>query len=119
MPMNRRTGFFLILTVFLLPMGFALGAESAAMKAKQKAEAEGYSFLASHEEIVEKAKKEGKLRVIRSLAGETFNGMVSAFKQKYPFITDVSAFEFKGTEGRNALLWSFKRGEAGSGTFST
>lgn len=36
------------------------------LKAKQQAEAKGYIFLTNHDEIVEKAKKEGKLRVLSS-----------------------------------------------------
>ena len=92
------------------PLGLALGADSSALKTKQKAESEGYVFAASHDEIVEKAKKEGKLRVIRSLSPETFNGTVSAFKQKYPFVTEVSAFEFKGTEGPQRFILELQAG---------
>jgi ABC-type Fe3+ transport system substrate-binding protein len=88
----------------------ALAADAGAAKAKQKAESEGYTFVASHDEIVEKAKSAGKLRVIRSLSGETFNAMVSAFKQKYPFITEVSAFEFKGTEGPQRFILELQAG---------
>ena len=108
--MNRWARICFILTVCVLPLEAALGAESAAIKAKQKAEAEGYVFVTNHDEIVEKAKKEGKLRVIRSLSSETFNSTVSAFKQKYPFVTEVSAFEFKGTEGPQRFILELQAG---------
>jgi hypothetical protein len=37
------------------------------LKAKREAEAKGYIFETSHDEIVAKAKKEGKLRVMTTL----------------------------------------------------
>ncbi len=50
------------------------------------------------------------MRVIRSLSSESFNSMVAAFKQKYPFITDVSAYEFKGTEGPQRFVLELQAG---------
>jgi ABC-type Fe3+ transport system substrate-binding protein len=108
--MNPWSRILLILALCALPLRSVLGAESAATKAKQGAESQGYVLLTNHDEIVEKAKKEGKLRVIRSLSSESFNGMVSAFKQKYPFITDVNAFEFKGTEGPQRFILELQAG---------
>ena len=109
--MNRWAGTVLVLTLSAFPIRPVLGAESTAVKAKQKSESEGYTILANHDEIVEKAKKEGgKLRIIRSLSAETYNGTVAAFKQKYPFITDISAYEFKGTEAPQRFVLELQAG---------
>jgi predicted MPP superfamily phosphohydrolase len=109
--MNRWAGTVLVLTLGVFPIRPVLGAESAAVKAKQKSESESYIILGNHDEIVEKAKKEGgKLRIIRSLSAETYNGTAAAFKQKYPFITDISAYEFKGTEAPQRFVLELQAG---------
>jgi hypothetical protein len=56
------------------------------LKAKQEAEAKGYIFVSSHDEIVSRAKQEGKLRVVVSLGEDSLKHMVAAFNNKYPFI---------------------------------
>jgi len=55
-------------------------------KAKRDAEAKGYIFESSRDEIVAKAKKEGTLRGLASSSPETLAPLVKAFRQKYPFI---------------------------------
>ena len=65
-------------------------ASASLLKAKQEAEAKGYVFHTSRDEIVERAKKEGKLRVFSSQEPPSIKAMAAAFKQKYPFI-DVQA----------------------------
>jgi hypothetical protein len=67
------------------------------MKAKQEAEAKGFIFETSRDEIVAKAKKEGKLRVLSSLDPSSFKPMTDSFKRKYPFI-DIQIHELTGTE---------------------
>ena len=52
---------------WILSISLALGADAGLMKAKKAAEAKGYIFEISHDEIVAKAKKEGKLRVLIEL----------------------------------------------------
>lgn len=54
------------------PDAFAASASSALLRAKQEAESKGYVFVANRDEIVSKAKKEGKLRVQNGLR-ETLN----------------------------------------------
>jgi hypothetical protein len=96
---------------WIVPSAPVLGAESAVQKAKQSAEGEGYLNLGSHDEIVERAKKEGgKLRIIRSLSAETFKGTAAAFKQKYPFVIDINAHEFKGTEAPQRFVLELQAG---------
>ncbi len=66
----------------------ALGASASAalVKAKQEAEAKGYIFVPSHDEIVSRAKQEGKLRAVVSLTEDPLKHMLAAFSKKYPFI---------------------------------
>lgn len=66
----------------------ALGASAspALVKAKQEADAKGYIFVPSHDEIVSRAKQEGKLRAVVSLTEEPLKHMLAAFSKKYPFI---------------------------------
>jgi ABC-type Fe3+ transport system substrate-binding protein len=64
----------------------------AVAKAKQNAEAKGYIFESSRDEIVTKAKKEGTVRVLASSSPAALAPMVKAFKEKYPFI-DARAAE--------------------------
>src|SRR5881396_882914 len=53
----------------------AAPASASLAKAKQEAEAKGYTFLTSHDEILAKAKAEGKLRATTSLSPPTFKAM--------------------------------------------
>ena len=64
----------------------------AVAKAKHDAEAKGYIFESSRDEIVAKAKKEGAVRVLASSSPAALAPMVKAFKDKYPFI-DARATE--------------------------
>ena len=90
----------------------AAAAPSAALlKAKQEAEAKGYIFLTSREEIVERAKKEGKLKVLSSQEPRSIKAIAEAFKKKYPFI-DVRAEEIVGLENYQRILQEMKAGLA-------
>ena len=88
-------------------------ASASLLKAKQEAEAKGYVFHTSRDEIVERAKKEGKLRVFSSQEPLAIKAMASAFKQKYPFI-DVQAQELIGMENYQRMLQEMKAGMAKS-----
>lgn len=83
----------------------------AILKAKQAAQARGFLFESSHDEILAKAKIEAKLRVISSLDPETHKQMSEAFKQKYPFI-DFGLTAVDGTEAARRLLLELKAGGA-------
>jgi iron(III) transport system substrate-binding protein len=90
----------------------AAAAPSASLqKARQEAEAKGYIFVPSHDEIVERAKKEGKLRVFSSQEPPAIKAIAAAFKQKYPFI-DVQAQELIGMENYQRMLQEMKAGMA-------
>jgi ABC-type glycerol-3-phosphate transport system substrate-binding protein len=109
---------YLGLAVFVAGYGFASASLFAAsapsatlLKAKQEAEAKGYVFHTSRDEIVERAKKEGKLRVLSSQEPRAIKAMAEAFKKKYPFI-DVRAEELVGLENYQRMLQEMKAGLA-------
>ena len=90
---------------------FAASADTSVLKAKHEAEAQGYVFSATHEEITEAAKKEGKLRVLTSLQSRTFRAMIAAFKKQYSFI-EVSAEEITGPDSHQRFLLERKAGRS-------
>ena len=97
---------------FLAASLLAAAAPNAALqKAKQAAEAKGYVFFTNHDEIVERAKKEGKLRVQSSQEPRAIKAMAEAFKKKYPFI-DIRAEELIGLENYQRMLQEMKAGLA-------
>jgi ABC-type Fe3+ transport system substrate-binding protein len=109
--MNART--LLMVIALLLPSSIdshvARAATPSLLKAKQAAQANGFIFEASHDEIIAKAKKEAKLRVISSLDPETYKQLAEAFKQKYPFI-DFALTPVDGSEAAQRFLMELKAG---------
>ncbi|MGH7848503.1 MAG: ABC transporter substrate-binding protein [Candidatus Binatia bacterium] len=81
------------------------------LKAKKAAEAKGYIFETSHDEIVAKAKKEGRLRVASTLDPDVNKAMTAAFKKKYPFI-DLRLQELGSIEENQRFLLEIKAGAA-------
>ena len=106
---RTRTTFMVLLFLFLLVSSGAQGATPDLIKIKQSAQAKGFIFETSHEEIVAKARKEGKLRVISSLDPETYKQLAEAFKQKYPFI-DFTLSAVDGSEAAQRFLMELKAG---------
>ena len=105
-----------LLATFVLILGaplavYAAAASGALQKAKQDAEAKGFLFEISRDEIVAKARKEGKLRVVTSLEMENLKPVSDAFKKKYPFI-DLRAEEIAGTDTYQRMLLEMKSGTA-------
>ena len=82
------------------PSVFAASASASLQRAKQEAEAKGYAFFTNRDEIVSKAKKEGKARVIiGGLGGSpTLKFITEAFRKKYPFV-DLYMESIKSGEG--------------------
>ena len=93
------------------PAVHAAAPSSALMKAKQDAEAKGFLFIADRAEIVAKAQKEGRLRVISSMEPETAKASVAAFKKRYPFI-DLNIQARTGSESAQQLVLQVKSGVA-------
>jgi iron(III) transport system substrate-binding protein len=85
------------------PNAFAASASGSLLRAKQEGEAKGQIFLGSRDEIVSKAKQEGKLRVVSGLV-DSLPPTTAAFKKRYPFI-DLQVEVLKGVDlGPRALL---------------
>ncbi len=106
-----------VLTAFQLawwlvsPTVHSAAAASAATKAKHEAETRGYAFEPSHDDIVSKVKREGKLRVMSSLEGDMLKPVAEAFRKKYPFI-QLRAEEISGTDTYQRMLLEMKTGTA-------
>jgi ABC-type Fe3+ transport system substrate-binding protein len=93
------------------PTAHATAAASPATKAKHEAETRGYAFELSHNDIVSKAKREGRLRVITSLEDDKLKPVAEAFRKKYPFI-ELRAEEIGGTDTYQRMLLEMKAGAA-------
>ena len=94
-------------------------ADSAAVsKAKKNAEARGYIFPSDRNEIMAKAKTEGRLRVLAEMEPPNIKASTAAFMKKYPFINlyieEITAtdqyqrnlLELKGGRGKDWDLLS-------------
>jgi iron(III) transport system substrate-binding protein len=90
---------------------FAGEAKPAGSKAKQEAEAKGMVFFGSRDEIIAKAKKEGKLRMLVNMDVPTLKAATKAFTQKYPFL-EVHAQEVTGSAMIQRNVLEIKSGQA-------
>ncbi len=115
MMLPRRVGthwvIILIGLAILNTPAFAAEPGAALLKAKKEAETKGYLFAASHDEIVSRAKQEGKVRVIVSLDAGILKRLSEGFTKKYPFI-QVQADEIRGIEAYTRQLQELKAGLA-------
>jgi ABC-type Fe3+ transport system substrate-binding protein len=82
-------------------------AKASIVQAKKEAEVKGYIFETSHDEIVAKAKKEGRVKALTGLDPETFPHMIQSFKKKYPFI-DVEMVEIQGPDAAQRFIMELK-----------
>ena len=76
---------FWFLTIWFWALEARVIAASASpnlLKAKKEAEAKGYIFVSSKEEILANAKKEGQLSIQTFLEGDAQKAMTEAFKKK-------------------------------------
>ena len=100
----------LMLLTWTAPFSVPAAAQSPALlKAKKEAEAKGYIFVATHDDIVSKAKQEGKLRVVVSTDANILKHLTAGFKKKYPFI-DIRTEEIRGTDAYVRQLHEIKAG---------
>jgi len=106
----KKSSFILAVAFWIAgSTAFAQVAGTVLLKAKQEAERTGYIFPVSHDEIVARAQKEGKLRALSSLEPEAIKAMTEAFKRKYPFI-EPSVEEIAGTEDFQRFILEIKTG---------
>src|SRR5262245_13076037 len=87
---------------------FGAAPGDALSKARQEAESGGYTF-ASRDDIVARAKKEGRLRVLSGLSTPAIKPMIAGFRKKYPFI-DTYVEEIEGTDSYQHFLLELKAG---------
>lgn len=101
----------LLAAAWLMISGNSFGAapSAALVKAKQDADTKGYLFESSHDDIVAKAKKEGKLRVMSTMESAVIKVMREGFKKKYPFI-DVQVQELGSVDENQRFLLELKAG---------
>ena len=90
-------------------IAYSVAATRDPVQAKQAAEAKGYIFETSHDEIVAKAKKEGRVRVLTTQ--RNLKPLAEAFKKKYPFI-DLRIEEVQGTDTHQRMVLEMKSGAA-------
>ena len=95
---------------WLVGRGFA--GDASLLKAKQDAETKGYLFEISHDEIVAKAKKEGKFKLFTALDTQTtLKDLTGRFKMKYPFVSEIQVEERAGgIEASQRFLMEVKAG---------
>jgi hypothetical protein len=98
-----------VFTVFLCSGSVFAAATPNLLKAKQEAEARGFYFAVSHEEIVAKAKQEGSLRLLYSFEPETMKAFTEGFGKRYPFI-HLTAEEITGTDSAQRFIMEMRAG---------
>jgi iron(III) transport system substrate-binding protein len=103
------TRLFFILLLCLITTTASAQTSTALSNAKRDADARGYVFAGSHDEIVNNAKREGRLNVVASLSQEILTPMNEAFRKKYPFI-DSRVVGVRGNEVYVRLLEELKAG---------
>lgn len=103
---------FVLCSRLAVPDVFAASANPALLKAKREAESKGYAFFTSRDEIISKAKKEGKIRALTGAGLEaSLPPTTEAFKKKYPFV-DLQAQYVGGTDASQRFLLEVKAGAA-------
>jgi iron(III) transport system substrate-binding protein len=100
-----------LMTMWTVAETFAAAPSPRLLKAKQQADAKGYTFIPNHDEIVAKAKKEGKVRVIAAMQPSDIRTYGAVFQKKYPFI-DVDGLESTGPDVAQRRLRELKSGAA-------
>ncbi len=107
---SQRIACAVAFALCVLDADFAVAAPNSALdEAQKQAEAKGFVFATSHDEIVAKAKKEGELRVLSSFDAKVAKAMAAAFMKKYPFV-DVSVSDLGSVEGAQRFLLDLKAG---------
>jgi iron(III) transport system substrate-binding protein len=96
---------------FAASSAFAAASPASVQKAKQAAEATEYIFFSTHDDLVNRAKQEGRVDGIISLDPDTFGPLTKAFRRRYPFL-DLKLREVTGTEATQRFLLEVQSGTA-------
>jgi spermidine/putrescine-binding protein len=104
--------------MFIVMVSTTFGAAAVAatpnqgvLKAQKDAEAKGLIFYTSRDDIIAKAKQEGKLRVLAEMEPPNIKASIKAFAQKYPFI-NLHIEEITGTDAARRNILEIKSGSA-------
>jgi len=110
-PLLKLILFLVVASWLSSTSAFAAQSNPAWLNAKKDADAKGYTFITSHDEIVNKAKQEGKLRVLAEMEPPTIKAAIKAFTSKYPFI-NLHIEEITGTDAARRNILEIKSGMA-------
>jgi ABC-type Fe3+ transport system substrate-binding protein len=102
--------FLILCSRSFYPSAFAASESPDLLKIKQESESKGYVFLTNRDEIVSKAKKEGKLHTALALEG-SLKITAEAFKKRFPFI-DLQVQNLRVIEDSQKALLQVKAGAA-------
>ncbi|MGH7848031.1 MAG: ABC transporter substrate-binding protein [Candidatus Binatia bacterium] len=108
--MNRQAGIFVSLSLAFSLLGIFL-------KSSTLAQTREAAPVQNREEIVARAKQEGKLSLVPGYDKSTIAPLVSAFKKKYPFI-DVSWQMVTGIAAAQRQLFDLAAGKTSVDVFS-
>jgi iron(III) transport system substrate-binding protein len=105
-----RRAFLILVVAFVVVSEKATAAQSDAglLQAKKEAEARGFIFVTSHDEIVAKAKAEGTLRILNGFEKDAIKALQEGFSKKYPFIK--TRYEDVAGESAPRLMLELKTG---------
>jgi len=81
--------------------------------ASKEVTSDEYVRFSTHDEIVEGAKKEGRLKMLSGLEQRTFAVLVDAFRRKYPFVASIDTSELDGVTAFQRFILEMKAGQAG------
>jgi ABC-type Fe3+ transport system substrate-binding protein len=111
-----KVGLCIQACLFWLAEFFAMGTICSAaepapalLKAKKDAEAKGFIFEISRDDIVAKAKKEGTVKVLSGLDPGVYPAMMESFKKKYPFLK-IDMVEITGPDSAQRFILELKSG---------
>jgi len=109
--MLMRAFILIFLFGLLVPAVGGLAGEPSGVlsQAKKAAEAKGFVFETSRDEIVAKAKKEGSLKVLSGSDPSIYPSMMESFKKKYPFLK-IEMVEITGPDSAQRFVMELKSG---------
>jgi spermidine/putrescine-binding protein len=102
---------FAVVSLWGFCAGKALAAESgsALLNASKEASSKGYTFITNRNEILTKAKQEGRLRALAEMDSPHIKASTQVFIKKYPFI-DLQIQEITGTDAARRNILELKSG---------
>ncbi len=100
----------IMISIWLAPSG-ASGAtvDAGLLKARSEAESKGFIFETNRADILAKAKKEGRVKILSGWDADTYPYLKEAFRKKYPFI-EVQIEETAGIDAAQRNMLEVKSG---------